>query len=310
VSARAELLDDAGAAAESEEFFRSRAFLDAEGVTHTLRVMADDATIAAPVIVRDIPGSDLRDAISPYGYPGATVEGDARLDSGEVDWSATRLVSAFLRDRVGGEPCLAGATERSMLQVADPTRERKSRMSDRQQIRRNERDGYSIERLAGPDAGPGERAAYAAAYDQTMARANAAERYLYGPEYWDRLLSSPYAWLFLIRAPDGEIAGGAIAVLSDGVVHYYLSGTADDHLSASPAKNLIAVVIDFATELDAPMNLGGGVEPGDSLEAFKRGFANAELPFRTHEIVCDPAAYSELAADREDSGFFPLYRAP
>jgi Acetyltransferase (GNAT) domain len=310
VSARAELLDDAGVAAESEEFFRSRAFLDAEGVTHTLRVMADDATIAAPVIVRDIPGSDLRDAISPYGYPGATVEGDARLDSGEVDWSATRLVSAFLRDRVGGEPCLAGATERSMLQVADPTRERKSRMSDRQQIRRNERDGYSIERLAGPDAGPGERAAYAAAYDQTMARANAAERYLYGPEYWDRLLSSPYAWLFLIRAPDGEIAGGAIAVLSDGVVHYYLSGTADDHLSASPAKNLIAVVIDFATELDAPMNLGGGVEPGDSLEAFKRGFANAELPFRTHEIVCDPAAYSELATDREDSGFFPLYRAP
>ena len=38
MSARVELIDDAGAAAESEEFFRSRAFLDAEGVTHTLRV--------------------------------------------------------------------------------------------------------------------------------------------------------------------------------------------------------------------------------------------------------------------------------
>ena len=309
MSGRGELLEDAGLAAESEEFFRSRAFLDAEGVTHTLRVVAGAATIAAPVIVRHIPGTELRDAISPYGYPGATVEGNAAPHPAEIDWSATGLVSAFLRDRVGGEPCLAGATERSMLQVADPARERKSRMSDRQQIRRNERDGYAIERLDGPDAGPAERAAYAAAYDETMARAGAARRYLYGAAYWDRLLSSRRAWLFLVRAPDGEVAAGAIAVLSDAVVHYYLSGTADDHLSASPAKNLIAAVIDFATELGAPMNLGGGVTPGDSLEAFKQGFANLELPFRTHEIVCDPRAYAELSAGREDSGFFPSYRA-
>ena len=57
-----------------------------------------------------------------------------------------------------------------------------------------------------------------------------------------------------------------------------------------------------------PLNLGGGVEPGDGLEEFKRGFANTELPFRTHELICDPAAYAELSAGREDDGFFPLYR--
>jgi hypothetical protein len=310
MSARAKLLGDSGAAAESEEFFRSRAFFDAEGVTHTLRVEAGDTSIAAPVTVRAIPGSDRRDAVSPYGYPGGTVSGDDRPDPRDVDWSATGLVSVFLRDRAGGEPCLAGATERSALQVADPSLERKSRMSDRQQIRRNERDGYVVERIDGPDADAAQRAAYAAAYDQTMARANAAERYLYGPEYWERLLSSPRSWLFMVRAPDGGTAAGAIAVLSDGIVHYYLSGTADEHLSASPAKNLIAAVIDFAAELGVPMNLGGGVTPGDSLEAFKKGFANRELAFRTHEIVCDPSAYEELAGGREDGGYFPLYRAP
>lgn len=309
MSARAELLDDAGAAAESEEFFRSRAFLDAEGVTHTLRVETADGSIAAPVTVREIPG-DGRDAISPYGYPGASVTGDVQPDPTEVDWSATGLVSVFLRDRAGGEPAFAGATERSMLQVSDPREKRKSRMSDRQQIRRNERDGYAIERVDGPEAREDDRAAYAAAYDQTMARANASERYLYGPEYWEKLLSSPRAWLFMARAPEGGTAAGAIAVLSDGIVHYYLSGTADEHLTASPAKNLIAAVIDFAEEVDAPMNLGGGVVPGDSLEAFKKGFSNAELPFHTHEIVCDPGAYRELSGDREDTGFFPLYRAP
>jgi len=309
VSARAELLEDGGAAAESEEFFRSRAFLDAEGVTHTLRVSDSGVSIATPVIVREIPGSEQRDAISPYGYPGAGVEGGVGPDASDVDWSGTGLISAFLRDRVGGEACFASATERSPLQVADPSVERKSRMSDRQQIRRNERDGYRIERLDGPDATAEHRTAYAAAYDQTMARANADERYLYGIDYWERLLSSPRSWLFLVRAPDGDTAAGAIAVLSDGVVHYYLSGTADSHRSASPAKNLIAAVIDFAEELGVPMNLGGGVTPGDSLEAFKQGFANAELPFRTHEIVCDLDAYRELAGDRPDTGFFPLYRA-
>jgi Acetyltransferase (GNAT) domain len=310
VSAHAELVADRGASAETGDFFRSRAFYDAEGVTHTLRISAPGGDIAIPVIVRAIPGSELRDATSPYGYPGAAVNGKLRLDPADVAWSDTGLVSVFLRERLGAEPCMTGATRRSVVQVADPGRERKSRMSDRQQIRRNERAGYRVERHAGPDAGEAERRAYAEIYDQTMRRLDAAQRYRFGAEYWDALLSSDKAWLFLVRGPDSGFAAGAVAVLSDGIVHYYLSGTSDGHLRASPAKNLIAAVIDFADELGSPMNLGGGVTSGDSLEAFKKGFANAELPFYTHEIVCDAAAYDELSAGIRDAGFFPRYRSP
>jgi hypothetical protein len=310
VSFGAELIPDRGAAAESDDFFRSRAFCDAEGVTHTLRISAADGAIAIPVIVRGIPGSELRDAISPYGYPGATVEGELRPGPAEVEWADTGLVSVFLRERLGAEPCMDGATERSVVQVADPSADRKSRMSDRQQIRRNERDGYRIERIPGPEVGDAERRAYGEIYDQTMNRLEAEDRYRYGDDYWRHVLSSDRAWLFLVEAPDSGYAAGAVAALSDGILHYYLSGTADAHLRASPAKNLIAGVIDFAQELGVAMNLGGGVRPGDSLEEFKRGFANAELPFHTHEIVCDPAAYKQLSAGREASGFFPLYRAP
>ena len=36
--AGAELLEDRGEAAVGDDFFRSRPFLDAEGVTHTLRI--------------------------------------------------------------------------------------------------------------------------------------------------------------------------------------------------------------------------------------------------------------------------------
>ena len=82
---------------------------------------------------------------------------------------------------------------------------------------------------------------------------------------------------------------GAIAVASDGYLHYYLGGTADGPSRDSPMKNLFAAMIALAAELGLPLNLGGGLDPGDSLEEFKRGFANGEAPFRTHELVCDPA---------------------
>jgi hypothetical protein len=63
------LLADGGAAAsEDDNFFRSSPFLEAEEATHTIEI--GDA-LRLPVIVRPIDGSDLVDAISPYGYPGA-----------------------------------------------------------------------------------------------------------------------------------------------------------------------------------------------------------------------------------------------
>ncbi|MGN6664425.1 MAG: GNAT family N-acetyltransferase, partial [Solirubrobacterales bacterium] len=68
--ARAELIEDRGEAAVSNEFFRSRAFLDAEGVTHTLRIEGDGGVLLAPLIVREIEETGERDGLSPYGYPG------------------------------------------------------------------------------------------------------------------------------------------------------------------------------------------------------------------------------------------------
>jgi hypothetical protein len=76
-------------------------------------------------------------------------------------------------------------------------------------------------------------------------------------------------------------------------------------------KNLFAAMIKLGSELGVPVNLGGGLSPGDSLEDFKRGFASREEPFRTHELVGDLVAYEELAAKAGPGpeGFFPAYRA-
>lgn len=307
---RVRLVADRGEAAVEEEFFRSRQFYDAEGVTHTLLVELGPSSVAVPLLARPIPGSAELDGISPYSYPGGRVSGPP-IDPAGLDLEECGLVSLFVRDRLGEPTAFAGGTERSIVLVSDPALPRKSRVSDRQQIRKNDAAGYETRRTPGLDASGADLDRFLRVYTETMHAVSAAEHYFFDSDYFAALLRSPRTWLFETLGPDGDVAAAALAVLSDGFLHYYLSGTADAHRRRAPSKNLIVAVTDYAEELGLPMNLGGGLEPGDGLEEFKRGFANRELPFRTHELICDPDAYAELAAGRDsDSGYFPLYREP
>jgi hypothetical protein len=309
----AELIEDGGAAAESDDFFRSGAFYAAEGVSHSVIVGGGgDDELALPLLVHEIGGAGRRDAITPYGYPGATIRDDRSSppDPRALDWSGTGLVSIFVRDRIGHEPCFAGGTRRSAVQVHDPSLPRQTRSRFEEQIRQNERLGYNVEVLPGPATTVEHRLSFHSVYTETMRGVEAAERYFFEPDYFKEILRFERSWLFLARSPERATAAGAIVVLSDGVLHYYLGGTADVHRPRSPFKNIIDSTIGLADELGLRLNLGGGVKPGDGLEDFKRGFSNTELPFTTHEIVCDPDAYTELGGDRAGSRFFPAYRAP
>ncbi|HEY2600113.1 MAG TPA: GNAT family N-acetyltransferase [Thermoleophilaceae bacterium] len=299
---RAELIEDGGERARSADFFRSEEFQRAERLTHSLVV---GERFAAGLQVREIPGSDgLFDASSAYGYPGALVPAATEsLDPREVDWSATGLVAVFLRDGVGGEPSLEGGTLRNEVQLVDPRAEVEIRSTHARHIRRNERLGYRTGESDDVEA-------FGALYRQTMVRTEAARRYFFDDDYLTAVLAAASARLLITHAPDGRAAAGAIVAASDGVLHYFLGGTADDLLEHSPFKSTVAALIELARELELPLNLGGGLTPGDALEHFKRGFANSSAPFYTHELVSDPAAYERLSAGREPSGFFPLYRAP
>jgi hypothetical protein len=230
------------------------------------------------------------------------------VDPAEVDFSATGLVSAFIRHALG-DPPLAGASERNVVQIADPALPRKSRGSDRNQVNKNLRRGYELQLVPGPETTAPQRADFLDAYEQTMRRTAAAPRYFFGAAYFDRILESAQTWLALALAPGGEVAAASIAAQSDGYLHYYLSGSVDSHLRDSPMKNVVSALTDFSSERGLPLNLGGGISRGDRLEEFKRGFANCELPWASSEIVCDPEAYARLSGGRPAGDFFPAYRA-
>ena len=245
---RAELIGDGGrASASTEHFFRSPAFFKAEGVTHSLVIEPEEdgpgdggpgsrPRLAAPLIVREIPAGGI-DAASPYGYPGFGVGGgvsDLPLDPDSIDFSATGLVAAFIRHALPAEPPLSGARPRNLCLLADPEIEPKSRMSDRQQIRKNLRSGYSVEITPGPATSAELRASFLGAYTQTMERTSAAERYFFSAGYFDSVLGSGLTWLVVVREPEGRVAAASIAAASDGLLHYYLSGTADEFLQGFP----------------------------------------------------------------------------
>lgn len=315
---RVELIADGGSSAAGDEFFRSSAFHRAEGVTHTLQVESGDRVASMAVVVRKVPGADLADAISAYGYPGAGVDGSGGAPpGGEVDWAPTGLVSLFARERLLGPPFLADAAERGRVLIHDPTRPRAVRRRLAEQIRQNERLGYRVDVSPGPASADADRTAFLDAYTQTMRAAGASDRYLFDRRYIDGVLEFERSWLLVAHREKGEGVAGAIAAVSDGHVHYFLGGTADAAREDSPFKNVVAAMLDLADETALPLNLGGGLEPGDGLERFKRGFANAEAPFRAHEVVCDSEAYSGLVAAREQGSdgesagaFFPTYRRP
>ncbi|WP_223637862.1 GNAT family N-acetyltransferase [Corallococcus sp. EGB] len=280
-------------------------------MTHSLVVEDGEGRgLRVPLIVRPIEGTHYRDAVSPYGFPGAELSGLSGVPVDGIDWRGTELVSIFLRDRIGGPYCFSGGHLRSEVCLIDPKRPVKFRSDHGADIRRNSRRGYLSSVVPARDSTREQREALKSIYRQTMARNQAGGRYYFTDDWFAEVFTSPLAWLVTTLAPDGTVASAALVVLSDGLLHNFLGGTVDAHLVHSPAKNEFPLMVELAAKLDACVHLGGGVRPGDGIERFKRGFANATSHFYTHDLICDPVAYAQLSQGHAGEGFFPAYRAP
>lgn len=301
---KAELVADRGAAASGTEFFRCPTFLLAEGVTHSLVI--GNGRVVLPIIRREVPGGGY-DATSPYGYPGGALRDDPPY-AADIDFTGTGLISLFVRERLGA-PTLCGGVVRGSVLVNEPSRPRAINPRMATKARSNERLGYRFKAIPGAAMDDALLLAFERAYVETMRGVGADQRYYFGTAYFRACLRFDSSWLAVVRGPEGDLASAAIVAISDGYLHCFLTGTADAHRARSPAKNLMIGLLDLSDELGHPLNLGGGMRGHDSLHAFKAGFTNLTAEFVTHDVVCDPAAYTRLTADRAPTTFFPAYRA-
>ncbi len=281
--ARAELLADGGAAARTRSS-SARAPSSTPKGSRTRCGSSGEGELLAPADrPRDPSGGPELDAISPYGYPGVAADGSARrgrearstpttIDFPRPGWSAI-----FLRHALG-----APAARRRRRAQRGPDRRPRA-------CRRRAAAATASRSAATCAADTRSRSCPARRRRRASARASSppTSRRCAAPMPPSATSSAPPTSTASSRrsapgsrsrgAPAGEIAAASIAALSDGFLHYYLSGSADSHLRDSPMKNVVAALIDLAAEPGLPLNLGGGISPGDRLEEFKRGFANREL---------------------------------
>ncbi len=213
------LLADKGEASVSGDFFRSRLFYEAESVTHSLCISDESGPVLVlPLIVRNIPGTEHRDGISPYGFPGGTVKKPERVELSSLAWSPTGLVSIFLRNRVGVPPVIADGSLRGRVQIVDPTGPISIRRNHRCDIKRNTALGYTTEVIPGPSTCPVDRKAFREMYWQTMQRQAARSWYFFSEDYFETILKSELGWLVLTRDANGTPAAGIHVVYSDNTL--------------------------------------------------------------------------------------------
>jgi hypothetical protein len=290
----------------------------------------DGRRLLLPLILRDIPGSDLRDAISPYGYPGPV--SDAPGDTGLWERACTALI-ATLREQgivtafVRMHPLLPaplptlerfgtlvrhGETVSMDLTVGLDEMWRQTRSDHRNHINRARRDGTRVvfddwDRL-------GE---WVEVYHDNMRRVGATSYYFFTREHLAALHDAVGERMHLAVALEGdEVVGGNTFFEHDGIATGYVSST-------RRARNRYADELLYdevrrwcKSRGDTVFHLGGGKGgSNDSLFSYKAGFSPSRHPFHTWRVVSDPGAYRDLVrrlrpeADPADlSATFPSYR--
>lgn len=276
------------------------------------------------VVLAGLLRSDPVDLVTPYGYGGPLAAGAAppvaRFAGAYGDWCTQHgVVSSFVvYHPLAGNADLAAATGFHRADLAGTVAWRLDGEGDlldgmhahhRRRVRRAERAGLTVS--VTPDAT--DLAEFAAVYEVTMARAGAADFYLFDEAYWRALADGVPLVRVDVRAGD-ELVAGVLGFGSPPWLHYHLGASTDRgrDLGASHLA-LLTLARHGRAHGHEVLHLGGGVGGrADSLLTYKERFAPGGLvPAAIGKAVHDREAYARLtgAPDVDWDGFFPAYRA-
>lgn len=327
-----------------------------EGTPAAFFAEDEDGSLLIPLLIREIPGSDSIDVASPYGYPApvwTASDPTSHFEAFLHALSERNVVSAFLRlhpllpfpeasylhtDALSGFGSIVTHgptvwTERK----DDDTLWEQTRPDHRSDIRRLIRMGYAVEVHAADE--PRAMRAFRSVYHATMKRVGASSFYNFSDTYFDAWQKplAPFCDIVIVRSPDRDVAAAGLFTRYDRWMQFHLSGTAAPHRKYAPTKLMLHRLRsatwtrehrnENSRAHDQPpwppiLHLGGGLDAeADSLFHFKAGFSQQRAAYKTCRLVCDPATYADLTAERVDvppdadparegvsSGFFPAYR--
>jgi|SRR5271165_6213185 len=289
----------------------------------------DSSRFLAPLLIRRmsavVSGSrvDWTDASSPYGYGGLlplsscqpTDMRDLRCFLDDLnDWCSARDVACcvlrlhpltrqeewfareeqsqtFLRRR------FRGSTTAIDLENWDDVRDRPSGMKkDRRSDLNVARRSLRVTWTSGDD--PSVQSTldrFSALYDEAMESRRADNFYRFPASYFSRLaslgsrLGIALAWL------DDRLAGGSIFLAEHDYAHYHLACGNEIGMKHRAATLLVVEGAKWAKKRGCKLlHLGGGLNPGDSLEFFKCSFGGQLYRYAYLVRIANPQLFEQL----------------
>lgn len=268
--------------------------------------------------VREIPGADLDDLETPWGYGGPVALDEAAFWQGLGLWRQRQIDNNRVAEFVRLHPFLNPMSFRGwfdhlrldrltiLVDLAEPaqTRSRRYSKGTRYSIRQAQK------KLSFRKLGAGEGETFRQCYEAGLKR-NQAERHYYFPaDYYSAVLAAAWATTWVAEQGGEPVA---IACFLDGgaFAHYHLSGGGDAARETFAHYGLLELAIGhFAARGCRWMHLGGGrtSHPEDALLAFKAKFSPRRIPYYTGGLVYARSAYDRLARGRNER--FLSYRFP
>lgn len=287
--------------------------LDGRGKAQLFLVEDGGEKVICPLIEREIDGR--LDIATPYGFSGLAGTGpwpgfshhweEFAASHGYV--AGYLAVNALFGDDSYADPeTVTIANETFVLDLREGVEGVWSALSTnrRRQLRHWRAEDYEID-------GDGLAEFFVEQYPLTMARKEAAARHRFPTATLAALCELPDTFLVGARGEGGVESVslfGYTPHAGDFIFNAAMPGCA--HHSVP----LIWGAVHVLAKREVPwFNLGGGMDPGDSLADFKARFGATPLPMRAVKAVYDPAAYEQLCrrhgGDPNDrSGYFPAYR--
>ena len=303
--------------------------LENSGQPLLLYYSSSDISVAIPVILRPIDGTQYNDLTSVYGYAGPLSNCENQDEKIVKDFQKEllhffdnyKIVSVFTRLHpllnnqkyiLSGLGEVVDTNQTVGIDLNLPEWEQKKQYahSVKNQINRLKRKNVLVKKVQTPEAID----LFIEIYRENMERVNASEMYFFPDEYFFRFMEELPSSLFLAYYRD-EAISGSLFTTCNGIVQPHLSATLNDYLRWSPLKLVWDCIrIDAIEKKERWLHFGGGVSGvDDTLFQFKAQFSDLRFLFKTWRYIHNEEIYAQLVSGKfpeyiPNSSFFPLYR--
>lgn len=269
-----------------------------------------------------IPANTYFDLVTPYGYGGWILEGDAdpsNLYASYTAWCKDNgIVCEFVRfslfsNSIGSYYGQVIPRINNVVRDLDRPMD-EMLMAFEHKVRKNYKRALSSGLQLLVDTDGSQMDAFLDIYYATMDRNSADDSYYFKRQFYQQINAMKGNYAYFHAVLDGKIISTELVIMGSENMYSYLGGTNEDYFAYRCNDFLKCEIIRWGIENGYKrFVLGGGYGADDGIFRYKKSFApEGIVQFSTGQAVFDEESYQKLIEMREElpeGAFFPRYRA-